>query len=77
MTPWIAASIYESFVKVAVKFLLSTPKMLLSKPTPVIHNTYPLLSDSSIRRLETVSQFIAARKIAQRTKIICQAMGSI
>src|SRR5262249_38281602 len=45
-------SIYESFVKVAVKFLLSTPKMLLSKPTPVIHNSYPLLSDSSIRRLE-------------------------
>src|SRR5262245_40490421 len=26
--------------------------MLLSKPTPVIHNSYPLLSDSSIRRLE-------------------------
>src|SRR5262245_3133662 len=45
-------SIYESFVKVAVKFLLSTPKMLLSKPTPVIRNSYPLLSDSSIRRLE-------------------------
>jgi hypothetical protein len=26
---------------------------------------------------ETVSQFIEARKIAQRGKIICQVMGSI
>jgi hypothetical protein len=42
---------YESFVKVAVKFLLST-KMLLVKSIPVIRNAYPLVSDSSIRRLE-------------------------
>src|ERR1044072_9580421 len=29
--------------------------MLLSKPIPVIRNSYPLLSDSSIRRLERQS----------------------
>src|ERR1043166_8454685 len=47
--------IYESFVKVAVNFFSSTSEMLLSKPIPVIRNSYPLLSDSSIRRLERQS----------------------
>src|SRR5215471_13672966 len=49
-------SIYESFVKVAVNFGSSTPKVLLTKPIPVIRNSYPLLSDSSIRRLERQSR---------------------
>jgi hypothetical protein len=40
-------------------------------PSFIITHPHPSLS------LETVSQFIAARKIAQRTKIICQVMESI
>jgi ABC-type nitrate/sulfonate/bicarbonate transport system substrate-binding protein len=59
------------------------PSQVTFLATQVTENAYKALLSKRIAATllpppyETVSQFMAAGKIAQRTKIICQAMGSI